>query len=133
MFLNNYSNEVYKMTKIAIPIIEANGRETVPGGHFGRSPTFYIVNDVEDESKDELLSNSSNHFGGKGLPADMLEQAGVKVIITTGMGMRAIRLLEEKGIAVYSTGIESISTIIGKYKEGTLNVLSEGCSDAKHA
>ena len=120
------------MTKIAIPIIESNGRETIPGGHFGRSPTFYIVNDIDDESKDELLSNSSNHFGGKGLPADVLEQAGVKAIITTGMGMRAIRLLEEKGIAVYTTEMEPISVILGKYKEGTLNVMSEGCSDAQH-
>ena len=120
------------MTKIAIPIIEAKGRETIPGGHFGRSPSFYIVNDVDDESKDELLSNSSNHFGGKGLPADVLQQAGVDVIITTGMGMRAIRLLEEKGIAVYSTEMEPISTILAKYKEGTLNVMSEGCSDAQH-
>ncbi len=87
--------------------------------HFGRCPTFTLV-DIESNKvvKKEVLNNPGHHPGY--LP-DFLHQKGVGSIICGGMGQRAAGLFRERGIRAI-VGIEGkISDVIEKLIEGELH------------
>ncbi|MCE7736310.1 MAG: hypothetical protein GPJ54_15625 [Candidatus Heimdallarchaeota archaeon] len=120
------------MTTIAIPIKLANERKSIPSSHFGRSPQYYIIEDIDDPTKDFVLKNTSDHFGGTVNPTDFLRLKGVNIIIAGGMGQKAIDKFSDAGIAVFKTPIQEVDEIIDKYRNEQLSMLNEGCSGSNH-
>jgi len=114
------------MTKLCIPTDGSGGLEATVGEHFGRVPTFTLVD--SETGAVEILDNTSEHMGGAGLPADLLVQAGAEVILCQGLGRRAIQLLSSAGVSVCTGMSGTVADIVASWKSGT--AAEAGESDA---
>ncbi len=114
------------MTKLCIPTTGRGGLEDTVGEHFGRVPTFTLV-DAETGAI-EILDNTSEHMGGAGLPAELLARAGVDVVLCSGLGRRAIQLLSDAGVSVRTGMTGTVAEVVAAWKGGSLSEAGE--SDA---
>ncbi len=118
------------MTKLCIPTEGRGGFDDRIGEHFGRVPTYTIF-DTETETI-EVVDNSSEHAGGTGLPADILSNLGIDVLLCSGLGRRAIGILSENGIDV-STGLSgTVREAIETWRRGQLSKASEDDACQQH-
>ncbi len=101
-----------------MPSAGPGGLDDQVGEHFGRVPT-YTIYDTET-GQVEVLPNTSEHMGGVGLPAELLAQAGVEVVICAGLGRRAIDLLTQSGIEVCTGASGTVREAIQAWQEGKL-------------
>lgn len=118
------------MTKVCVPTTGGGGLDAVIGEHFGRVPT-YTIYDSETEAV-EVVDNSSEHAGGSGLPADILSDLGIDVLLCSGLGRRAIGILSQSGIEV-SVGLSGTAReAIEAWKGGQLSRASDGDACQQH-
>ncbi|MFH2068334.1 MAG: NifB/NifX family molybdenum-iron cluster-binding protein [Candidatus Omnitrophota bacterium] len=87
-------------------------------GHFGRCPTFTIV-DIEKGkvTKKESVGNPGHE---PGFIPQFLHQRGVGCIVAGGMGARAQGLFEEFGIKTIVGVSGTLTEVIEKLVKGTL-------------
>jgi len=117
--------------KICIPTMGEKGLDDSVGEHFGRVPTYTVVDLDTDEVK--VVPNISNHMGGQGNPPEIMAREGVNVMVCQGLGRRAISMFEQMGIDVYIGASGTVREAIAAYKQGTLQKASEGDACAQHA
>ena len=119
------------MTKLCVPTSGSGGLDDLVGEHFGRVPT-YTIYDLETGAV-EVVDNTSEHAGGTGLPADILANLGIDVLLCSGLGRRAIGILNGSGIEV-SIGLSGTAReAIEAWKGGRLSGASEGDAFQQHA
>jgi len=104
--------------KICIPTMGESGLDDSVGEHFGRVPTYTIVDLDTDEVK--VVSNVSHHMGGHGDPPEIMAREGVNVMICQGLGRRAISMFEELGIEVYIGAVGNVRDAAAAFKLGRL-------------
>ena len=115
-----------EIVKIVIPAENETG-ETL-SAHFGRAPYFawYVVED-EQITEDGAAKNTRDHFGGVGAPPEKIKSLGGEVVISSGMGMKAIQMFQRLGIAVLKgvsmNSLENVKAFI----KGGMEELTEGC------
>jgi len=92
--------------------------EGVVSGHFGRCPSFTLV-DVDDNKvvEKETIANPGHHPGY--LP-EFLHDRGVNCIVAGGMGQRAKALFQDKGIDVVMGVTGPIDEVIDRLVRGQL-------------
>jgi predicted Fe-Mo cluster-binding NifX family protein len=114
------------MTKIVIPVSDVKAERL--SDHFGRAPYFgwYVVEEGEIADKG-VAPNNSEHFGGTGQPPERIAALGAEVVISVGMGMRAIQMFQEKKIAVLEAISPSPIQNIFAFTKGELKELTRGC------
>jgi predicted Fe-Mo cluster-binding NifX family protein len=117
--------------KICIPTIGENGLDNTVGEHFGRVPTYTIVDVETNEVK--VIPNTSHHMGGHGYPPEIMQKEGVKIMVCRGLGRRAINMFEEMGIDVYIGASGTVRDAVAAFKQGNLQKASEGDACSKHA
>ena len=117
--------------KICIPTVGNNGLDDTIGEHFGRVPTYTIINLDNDEVK--VIPNTSQHTGGIGYPPEIMAKEGVNVMVCRGLGRRAISMFEEFGIDVYIGANGTVKDAIEDFKQGRLQKASESDSCGRHA
>ena len=117
--------------KICIPTMGENGLNNLVGEHFGRVPTYTIVDLDTDDIK--VIPNTSHHMGGQVDPPEIMAREGVNVMICQGLGRRAITMFEEFGIEVYIGASGTVKDAVEAFKQGTLQKASEGDACAQHA
>ena len=117
--------------KVCIPTNGEKGLDDFVGEHFGRVPTYTIV-DLESESV-KVVSNTSHHMGGDGYPPEIMVKEGVNVMICKGLGRRAISMFSEYGIDVYIGATGSVKNAIDAFKSGNLQKAGEGDACGMHA
>lgn len=117
--------------KICIPTMGENGLNNLVGEHFGRVPTYTIVDLDTDDVK--VIPNTSHHMGGQVDPPEIMAREGVNVMICQGLGRRAITMFEEFGIEVYIGASGTVKDAIEAFKQGTLQKASEGDACGQHA
>lgn len=94
--------------------------------HFGRCPTFTILEVEGNELKNkEIIENPGHHPGY--LPK-FLNDRGVKCIVAGGMGMRARGLFNDVGIQTILGVSGSIDDTVNELVEGTLSGGESLCS-----
>jgi predicted Fe-Mo cluster-binding NifX family protein len=107
--------------RIAISAEGDRGLDSIVSPHFGRCPSYVLV-DVEDGQAQELrvVDNPyhAQHVPGQ-VPAFIRSQ-GVDVMLTGGMGWRAIALFEEYGIEAVSGAQGTVRRALGSYLGGEL-------------
>lgn len=118
------------MTKVCVPTTGVGGLNDSVGEHFGRVPTFTIV-DTETGGV-EVVANTSEHAGGVGLPADILAGMGIDVLLCQGAGRRALSILGDKGIDVCIGVSGKVSDAIESWKKGVLFSAGEGDACQQH-
>ena len=119
------------MTKICVPTAGRGGLEDSVGEHFGRVPTYTIV-DSETQAV-EVVENTSEHAGGSGLPADILARLGIDVLLCKGAGRRALDIFASKDIKV-CVGVDGTAGQAVKiWQAGTLSTASGDDACQQHA
>jgi len=108
-----------------------NGLDNIIGEHFGRVPTYTIVNLDTDEVK--VVPNTSHHMGGEGNPPEIMLQEGVNVMVCRGLGRRAINMFEEMGIDVYIGASGTVRDAIEAFKQNKLQKASIDDACGQHA
>ena len=118
------------MVKIVIPVADQKGEYV--SAHFGRAPFFawYEVNSGKIVDRG-VAPNDSSHFGGIGLPPERMMALGADVVISAGMGMKAIQMFQDSTVAVLQAINESTEQSIADYVDGKLEELTEGCLHAE--
>jgi len=117
--------------KVCIPTMGENGLDNIVGEHFGRVPTYTIV-DLESENV-KVISNTSHHMGGRADPPELMASEGVNVMICQGLGRRAINMFEELGIEVYIGASGTVKDAIDAFKNGKLQKATIDSACGKHA
>lgn len=98
--------------------------------HFGHCESFSIF---EVENNEIIKSESIKNPGHKpGFLPNFLNDLGVNVIISGGMGGGAIEIFNEKGIEVIIGAQGNAKTIVEKYLQGMLKSTGSVCHEHKH-
>ena len=116
---------------ICVPTMGDRGLEENVGEHFGRVPTYTIV-DI-DTANVRIVPNTSHHVGGMGYPPEIMANEKVDVMICRGLGRRAITMFNEIGIEVYIGASGTVKDAISAFKEGKLLKASESDACGQHA
>ncbi len=117
--------------KICIPTMGENGLNELVGEHFGRVPTYTIVDLDTNEVK--VIQNTSEHMGGTGYPPEIMTREGVNVLVCRGLGQRAISMFDETGIDVYIGASGTVKDAISAFQQGRLHKAGAGDACGKHA
>jgi len=104
--------------RIAVPTMGTRGLDELVGDHFGKVPTYTIVDTERDTV--EVIENTSEHMGGTGLPPELMKRHNVHVMLVSGLGIRAIRLFEQLGIMVYTGAGGTVRETLEKFRKGLL-------------
>jgi predicted Fe-Mo cluster-binding NifX family protein len=102
--------------KIAIPTDGRKGLEDFVAGHFGRCKTYTILS--EKGNIVEIIPNTSEHMGGKGLLPELLKKHKVSALLCSELGPRALSLCNELEIEVHVTEAKTVKEIFEKWKNG---------------
>ena len=117
--------------KVCVPTTGDRGLEDFVGEHFGRV-SFYTIVDTET-SEVQILRNTSEHMGGRGYPPEIMNNAGVEVMICSGLGRRAIMMFEEMGIMVYVGASGSVANAIDMWEKNNLPAATDENACQQHA
>ena len=117
------------MKKIALACEDNQGFDGQISQHFGRCPSYLIV-DVEgnEVKKTDIVDNPyfNNHIPGK-VPQFIREQ-GAQVMIAGGMGPRAIDMFSNFGIEVVTGAVGNAGNVLQAYLRGEIS----GAEPCKH-
>ena len=117
--------------KVCMPTMSNTGLKDMIGEHFGRVPTYTIIDSESNEFK--VIENTSEHMGGKGYPPEIMQVAGVEVMICSGLGRRAVQMFEQMGIMVYVGASGSVQNAIDLWKNGHLQAATNENACKQHA
>lgn len=114
------------MLKIAV----ASENEKVTG-HFGHCTNFNIY---DTEGENIIQINSIPNPGHKpGFLPNFLNDMGVKVVISGGMGQGAVDIFDEKGIEVVTGASGNAIDAVKNYLNGSLISTGSVCHEHEHA
>lgn len=118
--------------KVCIPTESNFGLDDHLSQHFGRAPTFTVV-DIET-GKVKVIRNDGSHMSGSKLPPEILAEHGVDVMIVGGLGPKAITMFESFGIKVVVGGSGLVRDVIEDWKAGNLRkaTIDDGCLEHRH-
>jgi len=118
--------------KICVPTSGKGGLDDVVSEHFGRAPTFTVV-DIESGHVD-VIKNNGEHMGGTGKPSEQVSVAGAEVVVCSGLGQRARSMLESRGIDIFVGANGNVSQAVELWRSGKLQKASDqnACKDHRH-
>ena len=104
---------------ICIPTQENRGLDSGAFAHFGSAPAFIIHNTETGETRFRE-NNNQHHAHGSCNPGRTLMGESVDVVITGGMGARAVEMLNAMGIKVYLATTGTIQSNVEALKKQEL-------------
>lgn len=110
--------------KIVIPTNSKKGLADNVAEHFGRCLTYTFLNEKGEIL--EIIDNTSEHMGGKGLPPELMKKHGADILICKDLGPRALNLCSELAIEVYICQNESVKNIFEMWKNNKLKKAGSG-------
>jgi predicted Fe-Mo cluster-binding NifX family protein len=116
--------------KICILTTSKDGMSAKVYEHFGSAPYFTIID--TDNDKIEILDNANlNHTHGMCQPMDALNGKNIGVVISGGMGGRAVNKLNQGGIKVLRSNGITVEETVANFKSENLEPITiEGaCKD----
>jgi predicted Fe-Mo cluster-binding NifX family protein len=120
--------------RIVVPVSDDRGVDAQLSQHFGRAP-FYVVVDLDEEGhviSQKTIANTSEHFGGVGLPPDRILQLKPNALITYGLGSKALKIFQDADVAVLRTEANTVKEVVKAYNNDELQELTQGCHHAHH-
>ncbi len=112
--------------KIVIPTNNKKGLNDKIAEHFGRCKTYTLLNEKGEVI--EIIDNTSEHMGGKGLPPELMKKHGADILLCKDLGPRALNLCQELEIEVYVCQTETVKEIFEMWKNNKLK--KAGAEDA---
>lgn len=117
--------------KIAFPIQEDEGPESVVHGHFGSAPCFLIV-DKAKGSFEAIDNRDREHDHGRCRPLHALGGRPVDAVVVGGIGAGALAALNAAGIAVYRAVEGSVADNLKLIEAGFLPLFTLDQTCAGH-
>jgi predicted Fe-Mo cluster-binding NifX family protein len=112
--------------KLLIAIDENEGLISKLSSHFGRCPFFGIF---ETETKElTCVKNEIDHSIDNITPVDQIIHLKPEIIITKGIGPKAINLFKEKNILVKVTNYSTIQEVVDNLEQVKDSFLDETSS-----
>jgi predicted Fe-Mo cluster-binding NifX family protein len=108
--------------RIAVTAENNNGLESLVAQHFGHAPFFMLV-DVENGAV-TAVQGVANPFAEAHQPGQIptfIKQQNADVILSGGMGGRAIEFFEQAGIKAATGASGTVRQSLGHYFGGKLN------------
>ena len=116
--------------RICIPTENNNGLQSVVYGHFGSAP-YFIIYDTENKNIEVINNRDEHHEHGQCNPLLAFSRTPIDMLVTGGIGLRALEKLNAGGIRAFRTTIEkTVSDVIARYDENSLPeiTLNDACS-----
>jgi len=117
--------------KVCVPTMGKNGLNEQVGEHFGRVPTYTIVDTKTNDVS--IIDNTSEHMGGMGYPPEIIAQTGAEVLLCGGLGRRAVGMFEELGIRVYVGATGTVKDAVQSWRNGKLEEATDENACRQHA
>jgi len=105
--------------KICLPTSGKNGLSEIVYNHFGSAPYFTIY-ETASKTVQVVENDNIHHSHGACHPVGVIKKYGIDVIITNGMGRRAVKMLNDNGIKVYLLNGEKVEEAINKFTKNEL-------------
>jgi len=120
--------------RIAVSADNKHGLDSVVSPHFGRCP-HYILVDVEDQEVQSVAAVDNPFFGqhAPGQVPGFIHSQGVNVMLTGGMGRRAIGFFEQFGIEAVTGASGSVRHALQYYLGGELTGAAPCRESTEHA
>ena len=110
--------------RIVIPTNDKKGLDDQIVDHFGRCLTYTFLNEKGEVL--EVIDNTSEHMGGKGLPPELMKKHGADILLCKELGPRALNLCEQLGIDVYVGRAETVREIFEMWKNNKIKKANAG-------
>jgi len=120
------------MRRVAVSADDSNGLDSVVSPHFGRCP-YYILVELEGH-KAERVDTVENPYYGQHAPGQVpkfINQQGVDVMLTGGMGGRAIDFFQQFGIEPVTGASGTVRHALEQYLGGQVQG-AEPCRDHEY-
>lgn len=117
--------------KVCIPTMGRKGMDELVGEHFGRVPTYTIVDTASNDTT--VIDNDSIHMGGAGYAPDLIARTGAEVMICGGLGRRAIGFFDQMCIKVYVGASGTVKDALKMFNDGKLTLASSENACQQHA
>jgi len=121
------------MKKIAVSVLDANGLDAPVSPHFGRCPYFTVV---EMEGQEVLTVEAvvnpyyANHSPGE-VPS-FIHDLGVQVMLSGGMGGRAVTFFQQYGIEPATGAQGTVRESLTQYVGGNLRGADPCAESVEH-
>jgi len=118
--------------RVAIAAEDNKGLDGSVSHHFGRCPYFLLV-DIEDGKVVGEQSIENPYFAGHepGMVPEFIRSQNAAVMVSGGMGRRAIAFFEDFNIATATGASGTARETLDRYLEGALQDAAP-CSDQDH-
>ena len=116
--------------RIAVSTEDKNGLDSLISHHFGRCPCYVLV-DVQDQEIKNVqgIDNPFAQNHQPGMVPGYIQDQGADVMISGGMGRRAIAIFEQYGIHVATGASGTVWAALESYFDGRLQG-AEPCRDS---
>ena len=118
---------------ICIPTEDSNGLGSKVYGHFGSAP-FFVLYDLANGEIETINNMDKRHEHGQCNPLLSFEEKPFDIMVTGGIGMRALQRLQTAGITVYRIEMEkSVKDVIESIEKNALKEITvqESCNHSK--
>ncbi len=118
--------------RVAISADDNKGLDGMVSHHFGRCPYFLLVNIEDGKSiSEEIIENPFYAGHQPGMVPQFIQTQGANVMISGGMGGRAIAFFEQFGIATATGASGTARETLERYLAGDLQGAAP-CRDQEH-
>jgi predicted Fe-Mo cluster-binding NifX family protein len=120
--------------RIAISADDNNGLDSIVSPHFGRCP-HYILVDLEGQEV-QGVDKVDNPFFGQHAPGQVpgfIHSHGVNVMLTGGMGYRAIGFFQQYGVEPVTGAAGTVRQALQRYLGGALSGAAPCAVSSEHA
>jgi len=118
--------------KLAIPVLDNNGKYSRISEHFGHAPFFAFVEVNGNDYDVSVEANPMAESHGPGQIPNYVNEKNVDVMVVRGIGGRAIQFFEQLGIEVYRGAAGSVSEIVEEYIKGNIEDKDYEVKDKHH-
>ena len=117
--------------RICIPTETNEGKSAKVYSHFGSAPYFTIV-DIEKDLIEVVNNSNQHHSHGMCQPMNALSGKKIDVVVTGGMGARAVQGLNQGGIKAYRAIPGTVADIVSQFTKGGLEEITVNNACAQH-
>jgi len=120
--------------RVAISADDSNGLNSVVSPHFGRCPYFVLV-DLDGREVKGVQAVSNPYYGSHqpGQVPQFIHSQGADVMLTGGMGRRAIAFFEQYGIQAATGASGTVRHTLEQYLGGQLQGAQPCRESLEHA
>ncbi|MFQ6100944.1 MAG: NifB/NifX family molybdenum-iron cluster-binding protein [Anaerolineae bacterium] len=107
--------------RVAVSADGGNGLDSVISPHFGRCP-YYIIVDLEGREVKQVNAVANPYYGqhAPGVVPEFIHNQGADVMLTGGMGGRAIAFFQQYGVEAVTGASGTVRRALEQYLGGEL-------------